>query len=70
MPADHQPAACGCGHRRGHHLVSAEASYSPLGWLGVVLGISMKPIKVRFRCRRCDVVFDESTDPQVLDSHA
>jgi hypothetical protein len=60
---------CRCGHTRGHHMVNAEAQYTPIGWLMVALGISAKPLRVRYRCRRCDQVFDQTTDPKVLREH-
>lgn len=60
---------CRCGHGRGHYMVNAEAEYSGVGWLMVAIGISWRPERVKYRCRRCDVVFDSTTDPQVLADH-
>lgn len=50
-------------------MVNAEAEYGALGWLMVAVGISAKPRRVRYRCRRCDAVFDSTTDPKVLSAH-
>jgi hypothetical protein len=47
-------------------MVSAEPHYSFLGWLGLCFGISSRPARVRYRCRRCDEVIDETTDPAIL----
>lgn len=61
--------ACRCGHARGHAKVSAEAEYSALGWVAVVLGVSARPTCVRFRCRVCGAIFDETREPADLDAH-
>ena len=60
---------CRCGHGRGHYMVNAEAEYSGVGWLMVAIGISWRPERVKYRCRRCDVVFDSTTDAKVLADH-
>lgn len=58
--------ACRCGHEVGHNMVSAEPSYSPGGWLAVLVGISWRPTRLRYRCRRCNEVFFETKDPATL----
>ncbi len=60
---------CSCGHGRDHHLVSAEGVYTASGYLRLFFGISARPIKVEYRCRRCDRVFSATTDPATLDKH-
>ncbi|WP_437600661.1 hypothetical protein WMF28_03720 [Sorangium sp. So ce590] len=60
---------CPCGHGRDHHMVSAEAEYRFLGYIQLAFGISARPTKVKYRCRRCDTVFSTTTDPAVLDKH-
>jgi hypothetical protein len=62
-------AACGCGHRRQHPFVGAEAEYSAVGWALLILGITPRPRRVVIRCRRCDFVFGETVDPRVLMEH-
>jgi hypothetical protein len=50
-------------------MVNAEAEYSGIGWLMVAIGISWRPERVKYRCRRCDVVFDSTRDAKVLADH-
>ena len=65
-----QAATCRCGHTVDHHMVSAEPAYSFLGWVALLVGISAVPIKLRYRCRRCDIVFDETTNAATLRAHS
>ena len=37
--------------------------------LQLAFGISARPTKVKYRCRRCDTVFATTKDPAVLDKH-
>lgn len=62
---------CRCGYGRGHVFVSAEPQYSGFHfWMGVLMGVSMgEPKSVRFRCRRCGDVIEETRDPEVLRAH-
>ncbi|HRI68921.1 MAG TPA: hypothetical protein PK156_32045 [Polyangium sp.] len=59
---------CRCGHDRDHHMVSAEGEYTFSGYLRLFFGISARPIRVNYRCRRCDKTFDTTTNPKVLDA--
>lgn len=63
-----QPKVCRCGHDRHHHMVSAEGEYTFSGYLRLFFGISARPLRVVYRCRRCDQTFDRTTDPKVLDA--
>lgn len=60
---------CRCGHDRKHHMVSPEGEYTFSGYLRLMFGISARPTKVKYRCRRCDQVFDSTTSAKVLDAH-
>lgn len=60
--------ACRCGHDRNHHMVSAEGEYTFSGYLRLFFGISARPTRINYRCRRCDQVFDTTTNPKILDS--
>lgn len=58
---------CRCGHNRSHHMVSEEAEYSWFDWILVtVIGTTCVPKKIKFQCRKCQEVFDETTDPDAL----
>jgi hypothetical protein len=50
-------------------MVSPEADYTFSGWFRLLFGISARPTRVKYRCRRCDQTFDQTTDPEVLDKH-
>lgn len=60
---------CPCGHGRGHHLVSIDAEYSAFAWFLMFFGISAQPSRLAYRCRKCDTIFDATTDPDVLRRH-
>ncbi|MDC0742249.1 hypothetical protein [Polyangium mundeleinium] len=60
---------CACGHGREHHLVSPEGVYTISGYLRLFFGISARPTKVKYRCRRCNEVFSVTADPAILDQH-
>ena len=59
-------AVCRCGHTRDHHMVSPEYDHTPLGWFLLLFGISARPIRIKYRCRRCEQTFDQTTDPAIL----
>lgn len=54
-----------CLHEPGAPNVKAEPQYSVLGGVMLVLGITAEPKTVRFRCRLCHRVFDETADRAV-----
>jgi len=57
---------CRCGYARHHHMVSPEYEHTFFGWFALLFGISARPLRIKYRCRRCEKVFDETTDPAVL----
>ena len=62
---------CKCGHDRTHYLVSAKCKYTFAGWLWVTLvGVTTRPLKIDYQCRRCEQIFDTSQEPEDLDSLA
>lgn len=65
-----EKSTCRCGHDRHHYMVSADATYSIWGWCTITFGITTIPIYLRFRCRRCNEVFEETDDPAILAQHA
>ena len=73
-PAAAPPAPvprCRCGYDKRHPMVSHQFDYPLRSWLLVsLLGITRRPSRVKFWCCRCNVVFDSTTDPKVLDSFA
>jgi hypothetical protein len=50
-------------------MVSPEADYTISGYLRLAFGISARPIRMTFRCRRCQQVIEVTTDPAVIDQH-
>lgn len=57
---------CKCGHDRGHTMVSPSPTYSFLGWVAILIGISWEAEAIDFTCRRCGQTFDRLTDPAAI----
>ena len=57
---------CRCGHDRNHYRVSRDGEYTTWGWVLLMCGISVTALKINFRCRVCNEVFDSSVDPRDL----
>jgi len=53
---------CPCGHDRSHYMVSADPQYNLWQLFVVSMGISQKPHRIDYRCRRCDKVFDSTSE--------
>ena len=49
-----------------HGMVQRAPHYGFMGWAAVLFGISMVPSRIDYRCRRCGVVLDSTTDPKLL----
>jgi hypothetical protein len=47
--------------------VSTSFDYSFGGWCLSLIGISARPRAIRYVCRRCEQVFDKTTDPKTID---
>ena len=50
-------------------MVTADAEYTFVGWVALLLGISARPTRINYHCRRCDQTFERTTDPEVLAHH-
>ncbi|MCB9728495.1 MAG: hypothetical protein H6746_08460 [Deltaproteobacteria bacterium] len=61
-----EPRRCRCGYAKGDGMVVEEPRYSFGGTLALLFGITARPIAVRYQCRKCGQVLEESTDPAVL----
>jgi len=62
--------ACSCGHDHDHYMVSKDPVYTFIGSIWVaIFGISTKPIRIKYRCRRCNEVFEEVTEGPLLDQY-
>jgi hypothetical protein len=59
------PKTCRCGHDRNHKMVTAESVHGPLGYLRLMIGGTPVPKRVKFRCRTCGEIFEESSDYDV-----
>jgi hypothetical protein len=59
---------CRCGYTLGHHMVSPDPEYTILGWIKLVVGITSRPTKIKYRCRRCDEVIASTTAAEDLDN--
>ena len=47
-------------------MVSPSADYTFWGWTLNLIGITATPIRIRFRCRRCDQQVEVTSDPDVI----
>ena len=61
---------CPCGHDRKHHMVSERREYTAWGkfWM-ILMGVSSRPIKIDFVCRRCKIRFDFIKDEKELNQY-
>ncbi len=60
---------CRDGFDRNHHLVTPQAEYSGIGWFLVTFGITTRPVKIKYKCRKCNEIFDESSTKEDLDKN-
>lgn len=70
MTASDEAPRCACGHDRTHFMVSPEGKYTAFGWFWLLFGVTTRPVRIFYRCRVCNQVFDETEDPATLDQHA
>ena len=64
--SDESLPSCRCGHARGHAMVSAEGQFTFMASVATLIGISARPYRIKFVCRRCGEVIEQSSDPVVL----
>lgn len=57
---------CRCGFSEDNIMVSAKPLYSIARWIMLGTGMTPAPKRIVYRCRRCDHVFREVTDPAAL----
>ncbi len=57
---------CRCGTDRFAPLVVPSPVFGAFGWFLLVLGATPKPLRVEYRCSRCNHYFGYTTDPEVL----
>jgi hypothetical protein len=58
---------CRDGFDKNHHMVTPQAEYSTIGWFLVTFGITTRPTKIKYTCRKCNEIFDESILKEDLD---
>lgn len=61
--------ACACGTTRNDKFAVAETEHTILGNLYTIWGGTSIPIRVNFRCIKCDTLFDSSTNKKVCWDH-
>jgi hypothetical protein len=47
-------------------MVSADPTYSGIGWAAILTGISAPAKSMAFKCRVCDDVIETITDPEEM----
>ncbi|MEM8599908.1 MAG: hypothetical protein AAGF99_08305 [Bacteroidota bacterium] len=57
---------CACGHDRAHAEVRALPRYGAGAMVLLLAGATALPKRLDYRCARCEVVFDQTTDPAEL----
>ena len=60
---------CRCGHDKFHHMVTPMGEYTPVGWFWVLVGVSTKPVQLKFTCRVCNEVVAKTQDAALLAQH-
>ncbi len=60
---------CPCGYGRGHRMVKVDTEYSTKGWFLLLIGVTATPVRLSYRCRRCNTTFDSTTDPALCEEH-
>ncbi|MCA9668346.1 MAG: hypothetical protein KC503_22300 [Myxococcales bacterium] len=61
-----EKSTCSCGFDKDHYMVSKEGEYTVAGWFSHTVGISTRPKLIKYRCRVCGDIIEETTDPTVL----
>ncbi|MEZ4266783.1 MAG: hypothetical protein R3F39_10425 [Myxococcota bacterium] len=64
-----EPKRCGCGYAKGDGMIAEEPRYSFSGTMALLFGITARPVSLRYQCRKCGQVLEESTDPALLTKH-
>jgi len=57
---------CSCGYDKNSKFVITHKEYSLFGNLLQIIGISAKPLKIRYQCIKCQEYFDQINDPKGL----
>jgi hypothetical protein len=61
----------GRGHERDGHgalLPPIGAQFGVGSWLRLMVGVSARPERITYRCRRGDTVIEETTESKALDA--
>ncbi len=61
--------SCSCGTTRDDKYAVTETEHTILGNLYTIWGGTSIPIRVNFRCIKCDELFDSSTNRAVCFAH-
>lgn len=60
------PDKCRCGFDVKHPMIETNEHYNVPGWMLLLMGGTPRPVRVDYRCTRCQTVLATSTDPEVL----
>ena len=60
---------CKDGFNKFHHMVTPKTEYSAIGWFLVTFGITTRPKKIKYTCRKCNEILEESTSKEDLDKN-
>lgn len=57
---------CACGYDVTHPMVETHEHYGLGGWLLLFMGATPVPVRIDYRCSRCERVLSTTTDPKTL----
>lgn len=60
---------CRDGFDKNHHMITPKAEYSGIGWFLVTFGITTRPTRIKYTCRKCNEVLEVSTLKEDLDKN-
>jgi hypothetical protein len=57
---------CGCGNSKKSSEVELKTGYSTFGWILFYIGMSARPVKAEYICKKCGEIIESIADPVEL----
>jgi hypothetical protein len=58
---------CRCGHAKGDFWIRPSRKYGWAAVLGMMFGVSSRPIRIDYQCGRCGDIVESVTDREELE---